>query len=251
MRFLALFSLLFVVAILACNTSKDTVGNKKKLSKADVEKVIRNHHHNFTFFHGKAKAEAGENGNGMGFTAQIRMKRNEYLWINFSKLGFEVARALIRPDSAFIVDRFNKEYYKESLPEYLAEYQIPFNFQELQGMFIGNLPIPSAKNGVIEANSDSYTASYKEINGTYFYTLDPLLGLIKTSEFVDRTRRTVLSKLDDYQEIKNTGVVPFFIDHKIMYGQNEVDLTIKYSDMVFGEEKSIPFEIPAHYAKAQ
>ena len=188
----------------------------------------------------------------MGVTAQIRMKKNEYLWVAISKLGFEIARAYITPDSAFVIDRFHREYYAENLIDYLEEYQIPFNFLELQGMFVGNAPIPDSRKMTTDLEGFMYEVIYNNNDlSSYTYVVDGLTKQLYSSLILDSNQRSAASTFTNYGDTNQKGQSPFHISHEINDADINVALDINYIEMSFNIEKSAPFEIPSHYAKVQ
>ncbi|MBK6890289.1 MAG: DUF4292 domain-containing protein [Sphingobacteriales bacterium] len=68
-----------------------------------------------------AKAHITANGSqfNQSFNADIRLRTDSALWVSITApiIGIEVVRALITPDSARVLDRFNKNYHVYPLTE--------------------------------------------------------------------------------------------------------------------------------------
>lgn len=90
------------------------------------------------YFEGRAKIKVESKDFNIGGTATIRIERDKAIWVSMKKFGFEGARALIRPDSFFVVNKLNGDYTAEPLSYIEEKYKIPARFDLLQEMMMGN-----------------------------------------------------------------------------------------------------------------
>lgn len=91
------------------------------------------------FFSAKAKVNFNDGKINQGFTANIRIKKDEIIWMSLTgPFGIEGARILIEKDKIQILDKLNGNYYKENL-SYLNRY-LPFNpdLSFIQNLLLGN-----------------------------------------------------------------------------------------------------------------
>lgn len=73
----------------------------------------------------------------INLTINLKMKRDSAIWLSLSPgFGIEVARVLIRPDSVWAVDKFNKRYLVGSQEQLAERFNVPVDFQVLQGLFL-------------------------------------------------------------------------------------------------------------------
>ena len=219
-----------------------------KMSANDLQQAIEKHNVDFEWFSGKAKIIVNRDGSRIGGSMQIRMKKDEQIWMSISKLGFEVMRALITPDSAFVMDRFNRDYYEENLGDYLADFKVPFSFPELQGLLLGNIPYEKGRRTNTKIESDSYYYSHITKEDWFFeYQIDPQLE-IRGLFVSDPDEREVVSVLDEYETVGNY-TIPMVISHEINDGQEIVAMKLDYSSAEFDIQKNMPFDVPAHYTR--
>lgn len=85
----------------------------------------------------------------VGGTAFLRMKKDEWVWVSIKKFGFEAARAMVTPDSFYLINRLANTYSIEPLSYLEERYKMPARFDLLQQMLIGN-PIFFDRNLEVE-----------------------------------------------------------------------------------------------------
>ena len=139
MRYL-LLSLILLTLASAC-TRKATSGVDGRSSASKAAKVVRGLEDNrfdVAHFEGKAKIKVESKDLNIGGTATIRIERDKAIWVSVKKFTFEGARALIRPDSFFVINRLNGDYTAEPLSYIEEKYKIPARFDLLQEMMMGN-----------------------------------------------------------------------------------------------------------------
>lgn len=235
-----------------CTSSKKLAENRnvKALSTTEMQQLLEEHNVDFDWFSGKARVIVHQDQNRMGGTVLIRMLKDQFIWMSINKLGFEVARAYIRPDSAFVIDRFNKDFYAENLEDYLAEYRVPFTFQELQGLLLGNIPYEKGNKSRSRLESGLQYLTQKNSNNLFFEYVFASDQSINQVFVRDPQDRKVVSLLSDY---KTSGqrIIPFNIEHQIKDKDETFGMEIDYSNVEFDVEKNVPFEIPAHYTRIQ
>jgi len=78
--------------------------------------------------------------------------------MSVKKFGFEGARALIRPDSFFVINRLNGDYTAEPLRYIEQKYKIPARFDLLQEIVLGNA-VFFTRNLELDQAGDTYTLS--------------------------------------------------------------------------------------------
>ena len=84
--------------------------DKDSSADALVEHLVENQV-KAEWMYAKAKLRYDDKYQGFGASATIQMRKDSLLWMNIKKFGLEVARVQITPDSIYILDRINNEYY--------------------------------------------------------------------------------------------------------------------------------------------
>ena len=147
MRFFALLIIAQIVLVgMSCNTNKQatTVVEPEEvpLTAEDYLQDIVESQLQADWLDASAKLSYDDGSMAVGATATIKMQKDEVIWMSVKKFGFEIARAMITPDSLFILDRFNKEYAAEPIAYIAEKYNLPGDITTLQQILLGNLDHP-------------------------------------------------------------------------------------------------------------
>ncbi len=186
----------------------------------------------------------------VGAMAQIRVKKDSAIWVSVRKLGFEVARVLIQPDSVFVVDRVNNEYMKKPLNAIKEFIDLPANFQVIQSLVYGNPVFFSQTRPRLEIMDRSYKLSVNtpEMKSQYLIDEDFLLKSLDVQEV--RSGQNLLIQFEDYQ-IENGNqnfsyIRMFKIDSP---ASGKATLDVRFSKVEFNIPKNISFDIPDKYTR--
>jgi len=204
-------------------------------------------------FSAKIKVEYEDaKGKQPNITAYVRALKDSLIWISGYATIFNVEafRILIKKDSVFVLDKINKEVKLRSI-DYLQEVtEIPFDFETLQNLLIGN-PIFLDDNVISYKETDS-----KILLATLGKYFKHLLTLNKTDHFL------IHSKLDDvnivrnrtaditYGDYVNNNGVNFSTFREITVSEkNKLDVLLNFKQYEFNKELVIIFNIPANYIR--
>ncbi len=226
----------------------DSVANAK-----DLIGSIRANHINFKTFSAKIKAEVEDkNGKHPDLSVVVRIQRDSAIWISVSAtfLSVEVYRIFITPDSVILLNKQDKEVQYRSL-DFLQEVtQIPFDFNTMQNLLVGNPVFFDTTNINIRSSEQYISVSYV---GEFFKHLLTL----------DRISRVMLhSKLDDVDVMRNRTATISYGEHENIEGftfptfrhisiaeKNKLDMKLKYKQVEFNKELSLNFNIPKNYTR--
>ncbi|MEZ4933273.1 MAG: DUF4292 domain-containing protein [Saprospiraceae bacterium] len=149
-------ALLFLLFGLACNPARRAQkDNLKPKSEKYLMKRLLSNQVSADWLGTKAKVSYRDEYMRESFTAYIRMKKDSAIWMSFKKFSFEGARALITPDSIFVIDRINNQYLAKPFSYAQQEYHLPVGFAGLQAMLLGN-PVFFSSNEVLIFGSIGY-----------------------------------------------------------------------------------------------
>ncbi|MDH3244082.1 MAG: DUF4292 domain-containing protein [Saprospiraceae bacterium] len=238
-----------------CGTAKkstETSNTYTAESEASVMRKVKNQRLGFDRFNAKAKVKYQDEENRFSFIVNLRMKKDAFVWLNASFLGFEVARVLIRPDSIFALNRYEKTYVQGSLSDMDKSYKIPVEFDQLQELILGNPIILQKKK----------PNSFKFVDGAY--EIDQDLPLYRIAHWINpqfykptkikvedkRSGYQVEAELADFKGLEKSSHFSYF-RHYIIKNHNThfANIQLNFTDIDTSEEKKIPFEIPAHYTR--
>lgn len=201
----------------------------------------------------KAKLDYQSDDFSISATALIRMKKDSAIWVVGKKFGIEGIRALITPDSVYILNRLNKTYQIEGISFLQKQFSLPLDFYDLQNILLGNavlLPEPSQLHSQID--SSRYLLQLKDekgavksytFDGKHFYLLEMI---IKERE----KRRHAYLAFEDHQALNDNHYFSYF--RALQFRSPEtgnISIDLKFTKVEFNRPKRLSFEIPAHYSK--
>ena len=195
---------------------------------------------------GKMRAQTEEL--AIGFGVKLRMVRDSAVWLRAEKLGFEVGRALIRPDSAFVIDRLNKEYYAVDFTEFMEFYNLPFSFVDLQRILAGGTLSLTPEYMKADLADEMTRLTINAGKYKAIYWIDDLLK-VGRGVLVDLEGRTADFEYADYRLIPPSANIPF--DRLITFfdGDGTTELSMQFTEIEVDVPISIRFSIPDHYER--
>ncbi len=228
------------------NTNLDSI----KIVNETLQKIKANYI-DYSTFSAKVKVEYDAEGQNVpDLTAYIRMKKDSLIWINVEKLLFNVARILITKDSFFIINKIDK--YTVSRPlSYLEEStQIPFDFQTIQNLIIGNPVYFGEKISSFKKNETTTSILY-------------IGDLFKHLITIDNSKYAALfSKLDDKDITRNRTCDLTYGDYELKDGKqfsrdrtivisekSKTQIDLRFKQFQFNETLNYPFTLPPSYKK--
>ena len=262
--------LLFFITETGCRTSKritkaiapkDTIAIIIPNQNAnDSLEVITNtinsfnaHHINFKTFSAKIKVDYEDSkGKQPDFTAKVDIIRDSAIKVSITAtiINLEVFRILITQDSVILMNKREKEVQYRSIDFLQETTQIPFDYNTLQDMLIGN-PV----------FTDSNIVSFKRTENTYLVGMvgeyfKHLLTLSADNKLMQHT------KLDDTDITRNRTADITYSDYEtrdnIIFStyrditvseKTRLNIQMKYKQWEFNKELSISFNVPKNYKR--
>lgn len=183
------------------------------------------------------------------FNAFIRIRKDSVIWVSvIAALGIEAFRVLIKPDSVAILDKLEKTIQYQRV-DYLQQItQLPFDFQTLQDLIIGN---PVYTQGDVKSFQDKgsqYTMSVIGPFFKHFMTIDKAstsLLLSKLDDIDPARSRTANLAYDDYQP---NGTWLFANLRRITLAEKtKVEVDMDFKQVEFNKPQNYPFSVPRNY----
>ena len=179
--------------------------------------------------------------------ATIHVKKDSVIWISIA-IGLEAARVSINPDSIFLLDRLNRKYYKVSFKELSDNFDFDLDFNMIQSLLVGNLPIKidsiDIYKKLTEFNSISQKRNEVEIENRFDLEKSKLF-------YINATDKKTNTKLNiDYKSFINEDnkLVPTIIS-LLISGKNEAKIEFEHSKFDFLDRNiRFPFNIPKGYS---
>lgn len=237
-------------------------GSKKAISTAEVEDVgtkqlIKEYYENtldFKTLDARTRVRYADEKRSQTVTVNIRIEKDQKIWLNASLIGISGARALVTPDRVQFYDKLNRQYFDGDFA-FLSEYLgVDINFAQLQRLLIGQT--------VYDLRDGAYT--FKE--NTTGYTVSPkknipgieLLFAIDSQRFVTESQRVTQPEdgvsLDvTYKNFEMIGgkLFPTILDILANDKGSQKEVQIEFRNIDLDREIRFPFSIPSGYEEIQ
>ena len=192
----------------------------------------------------KAKVDLDSEKLSIGGTAYIRLHRDEAIWMSVRKFGFEGARALIRPDSFFLINKLEGDYIAEPLSYVEEKYKIPARFDLLQEIFFGNAVFLTEKLQIDRADDGAIRLTGRSTDYATQYFFDPITYRPQLMELQELGQQRSLRVLNtDYAEVD--GVAQFPLGRLVEVDgakEGKASMEMEFTDVEFGEVVEMPFD---------
>ncbi|MEZ4979120.1 MAG: DUF4292 domain-containing protein [Chitinophagales bacterium] len=238
------FSFLF---ILSCKTKNISTNEAKALSIKLLQKNMEEADFKSKYFSAKAKVNFNDGKINQGFTANIRIKENEIIWMSLTgPFGIEGARILIEKNRIQILDKLNGNYYDENL-NYLNRY-LPFNpdLKFIENLLLGNsFQSTYTKQKInlvdnlyeITDNLEGYPVTYR-VNPNYRYH-DILVENVGNEG-------SLKMQFADYRIIENY-LFAMVRELNFKDDKNSLHLDINFNKIKVESGLEFPFDVPEKY----
>ena len=125
--------ILLVTAILGVSCSRKTVPAVTVPRDVEIEEI------DFEYLHGRARMVLKDQNKEREVKANIRIRKDSVIWMNFSVMGVQGGKALINKDSITVVSTVNKEYFVFEFKELSSRLKFEVNYDIIQAALLGNL----------------------------------------------------------------------------------------------------------------
>ena len=204
----------------------------------------------FNTFSSKLKIDySDDKNNRLDFNAFMRMKKDSAIWVSIiAALNIEAFRVMITPDTVTIMNKLERTIQKKPL-SYLQELtKVPFDFETLQDLIIGN-PVYLDKN-IVSYTDQGDRISMSTIGDAFkhFITVskNDLTLLFSKLDDIDATRSRTANL--SYSEYAAAGSWMFAGTRKISLSEKtKIDVQLEFKQVEFDKPMNFPFAIPKNY----
>jgi len=186
----------------------------------------------------------------------IRVRKDSLIWLSVSKLGIEAVRGLITRDSITIIDKIHREYSVYDFPMLSKQFNFDMNFELLQALIVGNLPLPKRPAQKIKNERDYLLLRQSEgkvLVENYIGEQDRKLKKLMLTE--QPTKNTLRLDYADFSSLNNflfpyTSLVTVDYKSKADGQFYQTLLQIKHNKVeLVDKNPGFPFSIPATYTR--
>jgi len=216
---------------------------------------LRSHYINFKTFNAKIKVEYEDTkGKQPDITAIVRIVKDSAIWVSITVpiafVNYEAFRMFITKDSVILMNKQKKEVQYRSLDYLQSITELPFDFNTIQELLIGN-PV----------FLDSNVVSYKKLDdkillstaGSFFKHLltlssDNYLLLHSKLDDVDMSRNRTADIT--YSDFENKLGFDFSTYREIIVSEkNRLDIRLNFKQYEFNKDLSVSFNVPKNYKR--
>lgn len=186
----------------------------------------------------------------------IRVRKDSIIWLSVSKLGIEAVRGRITRDSITIIDKIHREYSVYDFPTLSRQFNFDMNFDLLQALIVGNLPLPKRPAQKIKNERDYLLLRQSEgkvLVENYIGEQDRKLKKLMVTE--QPTKNTLRLDYDDFTSLNNflfpyTSLVTVDYKSKTDGQFYQTLLRIKHNKVeLVDKSPGFPFSIPSSYTR--
>lgn len=186
----------------------------------------------------------------------IRVKKDSLIWLSVRKVGLEAVRALISPDSIVILNTLQREYSVYDFPSLSRQFNFEMNFDLLQSLIVGNLPLPKRPAQKIKNERDYLLLRQSEgkvLVENYIGEKDRKLKKLMVTE--QPTKNTLRLDYENFSMLNNflfpyTSLVTLDYKSKTDGQFYQTLLKIQHTKVeLVDKSPGFPFTIPAKYQR--
>jgi len=242
--------LICVLSLASCKTSKVS---DKSIAYLSSRTIVKNNL-NASFNKKTIKASMSIKYKGKEelptISASLRMVKDSIIWLNFSKLGFPVAKLKITPQEVKFYEKIGKTSFDGDFKLISKWLGTEFDFMKVQNLFLGE--------AILSLEEDKYQVSVKDSKYELFskkknsifdikYWIDPVHFKVVKEEISHAEKNQNLTILyKDFHKISESLFPKGFMVRAMTDGMTTT-IDINYKNVQFDVPLKFPFAIPTGY----
>ena len=250
----SILSAFLIVFLIGCK-SKQSVTTAAANENTEVSKVINGHYknqHDFKTLNIRANAKYEDEKQSHSMNADIRIKKNEIIWINIKFLGIPMAKAMITPTKVSYYEKINNTYFEGDFSMLSNWLGTDLDFNKVQNLFLGKAIDDLTKDRWISEVVDK------------MFKLSSPTDVDVSQEFYFEGANYLLKKETIKQVSQNRNLeirYPSYKEEKEMFLPNEINIKaeqkskvtidIEYKHTTFNEDLSYPYSVPSGYTAVE
>jgi hypothetical protein len=246
----SIISAILIFFVVGCK-SKQAVATAAANDNTEVTKVINGHYaneHNFTTLNIRANAKYEDEKQSHSMNADIRIKKDEIIWINIKFLGIPMAKAMITPTQVSYYEKINNTYFEGDFSLLSNWLGTELDFNKVQNLFLGKALDDLTKDQwisvVVEKMFKLSLPTSSDVSKEFYFEGANYL-LKKETINQESKNRSLEIRYPSYKE-ENGMFLPNEINIKAEQ-KDKVTIDIEYKHTTFNEKLSYPFSIPSDY----
>ncbi len=242
----SLFLLTLILVVSACSKKTTPTLIPIASSALAIEQI------DFEYLHGKARMVLKDGNKEREVKANIRVRKDSVIWMNFTVIGVQGGRALINKDSITVISNVDKEYFVFDYKELSKRFNFDINYQVIQSAMLGNLLMERKAADTVEQKSATYLLSQSSGHVDVLNYISATTMKIQKVELKESdTHNSLTINYGDFQPVGNklfpyNGTINLF--YKTAAGLLNTTIIFEYTKAEVGDkELRFPFNIPKKY----
>lgn len=247
---LFLWVLLLVLGFFSCSGPKVVSGSGEALSRSALKAKLKSIEipSEWLVCSGRVAIRSEEFG-GSG-TFRMHVQKDSAVWIQLTKLGFEIGRVLITQDSILAINKIQSTYIQEPIEKMIDLYGADIRLHQVQNL-IWNLPPFLSDEPKIKAAPDRFEINGEDDNGfqQFFYKILPpfILSEGRLNSLIGQENYGITFSNYDFQPLTNDYLFSYLREYKIHSPEDDMEIEMKISKVLLDEPRSMPIRIPESY----
>ena len=250
----SIISAFLIVFLIGCKP-KQTVATAAANENTEVSKVINGHYknqHDFKTLNIRANAKYEDEKQSHSMNADIRIKKDEIIWINIKFLGIPMAKAMITPTKVSYYEKINNTYFEGDFSMLSNWLGTDLDFSKVQNLFLGKAIDDLTKDKwvseVVEKMFKLSLPNSSDIAKEFYF--EGANYLLKKETITQASQnRNLEIRYPSYKEEKGM-FLPNEINIKAEQN-NKVTIDIEYKNTTFNENLSYPYSVPSGYTAVE
>jgi len=180
----------------------------------------------------------------------IRLIKDSIIWLNFSKLGFPIAKLIVTPNKVKFYEKIGKTSFEGDFKLISSWLGTDFDFSKVQNLFIGETLMDlESKKLQVNIKDGKYELVSKKRNPIFEikYAIDPDHFKVVKEEITHVGKNQNLSILyKDFNKINESLFPKGFLITAKADGMTTI-IDINYKNVQFDVPLRFPFKTPAGY----
>ena len=246
-----IFTVLFIViSLVSCKSAKVSGARVAELPGREIIKLNQGAAFDQSVIRATMSIRYKGKEDMPGIIAGLRMVKDSIIWLNFSKLGFPVAKLRITPDRVEFYEKIGRTSFEGDFKLISQWLGTDFDFLKIQNLFLGETLLNLEKQRFqVSIVDDRYELRPNKRNAIFdiLYQIDPGHFKIMKEELSHSEKNQNLTILyKDFNKI-NQSLFPKGFSITAVAEQQKTVIDVNYKNVQFDVPLKFPFKIPAGY----
>jgi len=179
--------------------------------------------------------------NEVSLGISIKIRKDSLIWASVTApFGIELFRALLTKDSLYYINRTKKTFFVKPIAHISKTIKTDISFIEIQEMIMAKPKIVMKKYFFVKTNDDFLLSTQN-----YIYTISNFYR-IRKGVLIDKENSLIYT----YSNFSFENDFPEQLELIVKSSsENDFNLKLNYSKVVFDQQQQTPFKIPISYVE--